>query len=367
MSGGVRQYTCAQLMQQRLSPHMVLRSFEAQYGLPIALAQEKFFDLLQKTIQFSPPRGWLKAITKEVVELIENSGESCIDELVDLAIRSSCHKPADDTGEAEHAIYHVNNRDIVIRRMRLHNEVGTKVWTAGMFLSELCVQNAQLFSNANVLELGAGVGITGLSLATNASPPKTVIISDFGLDTMSNMRYNVTVNNKIQLCESPGVSLLANELDWAKCYDYHKVKEALDVDPEEIDIILAADCVYSPDLCLALTSAIENLLRFSSAKCSKMSPPAPRICSNDCNIHPGFVKGYPFALIVSTLRNPDTFSIFLRALEESSLVCADVSQWASENTDFGASFIPIYESHTDVVLVHCLQYIPSEIRKEEFK
>lgn len=352
MYEGSGQHTCLKLLQQRFPKEAIIQAFEAEYGVGIPCAQEKFAALLNESLVFSPPPAWLKSLTKSIVDLIELSGESCMDELVELAMTSSreVRGSSEVAQQAEHAIYNVGANDIAIRKMRMHNEVGTKIWTAGMFLSEFCVQHSDMFKSANVVELGAGVGITGLTLAASESPPERIIMTDFSRDTMENLHYNVSINSE---AIDDLTAVTVKELEWTSCTHATAIQSFLDIDPSQIDVILAADCVYSPDLCLQLTCAVENLL------VSARGNGCDRRRADTTEIPPFVVTDYPFALIASTMRDPDTFDVFMKALEDSALTYTDVTSWAQEHTESGKFFVPVVGSHKDVVKLHCLQYVPS--------
>jgi predicted nicotinamide N-methyase len=355
-----RQYSCLALLQQRCSKDAIIERFFTEFGVEIPMAQEQFLHMLQASLEHSPPNAWLRTLTKAVVDLIERSGESCLDELVELAITSSLSTQSsaefDNSmidSKSGHDVYQLQTRKIAIRKMKMHNEVGTKIWTAGVFLSEFCAQNSYLFNNADVVELGAGVGITGLTLAANDSPPSRVIMTDFSDDTMENLNYNLALNAEDSTSSKKLAPITAKRLDWALCTDAETIQTSLEFDPRKIDVFLAADCVYSPDLCLLLVSALEAMLPIASA-----NRPAHHPSGYQPTYPPFLNEDYPFAIVASTVRDPDTFSLFLKTLEDSFLTCTEITKWAYECTDVGAFFIPNYESHTDEVVVHCLQCIP---------
>mmetsp|Transcript_39607 Transcript_39607/g.69559 ORF Transcript_39607/g.69559 Transcript_39607/m.69559 type:complete len:263 (+) Transcript_39607:100-888(+) len=90
-----------------------------------------------------------------------------------------------------------NKTDDDILRIRTyphHNDVGVaKVWEAGACLAEYLIDNPQCVSDRNVVELGSGVGLTGL-IAAGVSKAKSVHMTDYTEVCLENLAYNVDEN-----------------------------------------------------------------------------------------------------------------------------------------------------------------------------
>lgn len=81
---------------------------------------------------------------------------------------------------------------VLIRTYPHHNDVGVaKVWEAGACLAEYLMHNPQLIQGKHVVELGAGVGLTGLVVAIEA---KSVHMTDYSEVILDNLAYNVCDN-----------------------------------------------------------------------------------------------------------------------------------------------------------------------------
>lgn len=75
-----------------------------------------------------------------------------------------------------------------------HNDVGVaKVWEAGAALAEYIIHNRNIVG-LRVVELGAGVGMTGLVAA--AFGTKSMHMTDYTESTLDNMAYNILSNKK---------------------------------------------------------------------------------------------------------------------------------------------------------------------------
>eukprot|EP01032_Pedospumella_encystans_P012386 gene12386-14335_t len=125
---------------------------------------------------------------------------------------------------------------VPIKVIQSHNQVGTKVWGAGVFLGELLQYKTNLLAGQIVLELGAGVGITGLLLGraipANEQPAK-VIMTDFHHEVVDLLAHNVDINAS---AEDPCI-LEADLLDWSTVTssDYLRYNAR---------IMIVADCTY---------------------------------------------------------------------------------------------------------------------------
>ena len=92
-----------------------------------------------------------------------------------------------------------NNREdddiIQIRTYPHHNDVGVaKVWEAGACLAEYIIFNPHCVEDKNVVELGAGVGLTGL--IASAYKAKSVNMTDYTEVCLDNLSYNVDINEE---------------------------------------------------------------------------------------------------------------------------------------------------------------------------
>ena len=157
--------SCQMLLEQRANSDIIIERFESETRGPLHQNQELFLSMLRQAIEFHPPSAWIKNILKKVVNSIESARDSCCDELVEFLLqvnntnvgKNGFFGAASDLDpEPYFIIYSLPSGKVICRVMKLHNEVGTKVWGAGLFLSEICVNVPELFMNTSVLELGSG-------------------------------------------------------------------------------------------------------------------------------------------------------------------------------------------------------------------
>ena len=83
-----------------------------------------------------------------------------------------------------------------IRTYPHHNDVGiAKVWEAGACLAEYITSYPQYIEGKSILELGAGVGLTGL-IASGVAKAKSVHLTDYTEVCLDNLGYNVRENSE---------------------------------------------------------------------------------------------------------------------------------------------------------------------------
>ena len=104
--------------------------------------------------------------------------------------------PLIDTCQSNTSMNRINNDDqLRIRIYPNHNDVGVcKVWEAGAALAEYIISNPEIIRGRAVVELGAGVGMTGLVAA--AFGTKSVHMTDYTTSTLENLTYNITINEE---------------------------------------------------------------------------------------------------------------------------------------------------------------------------
>jgi protein-lysine N-methyltransferase EEF2KMT len=187
-------------------------------------SQEKFALLLKNIIKtphtvsgeyikFSPTDRYIrKVLSKFVAKVEENSCMIESDELVELMMEYQM-KPGvknDSMPDPNEWCYvsfqlpvcnnlamtrNTNYNDVVgIKVFPYHNDVGVrKVWEAGAALAEFFLVRPDLIKDKSVLELGAGVGLTGI-IISGLCEPKSVHLTDYTDATLINMEHNISVN-----------------------------------------------------------------------------------------------------------------------------------------------------------------------------
>nr|XP_046270286.1 protein-lysine N-methyltransferase EEF2KMT isoform X3 [Scatophagus argus] len=156
---------------------------------------------------------------------------------------------------------------------------GLVTWEAALYLAEWALDHQQAFAGRTVLELGSGVGLTGITICRSCSPSRFVF-SDCHPSVLQKLRKNVRLNG----LTSPAVSV--EELDWTAA-----TEEQL----SEIgaDVVIAADVVFDPDIAGSLVKLLSKILNRSS----------------------------PDVLVCSTVRNQETYGGFKQQLGGNQPPC----------------------------------------------
>lgn len=158
-----------------------------------------------------------------------------------------------------------------------HGTTGLSVWQASCDLANFLCRFLDL-SRTNVLELGAGCGLTGIAIARSFRNCD-VVLSDYDPRVLLQMKFNAEANMD-KGC-SP-ISVL--NLDWTS---FNATQ--LPVPP---DVIIAADVVYDCSILGALCDVLRSCLH--SSRNSR-------------------------AYVASTLRDPLTLSAFRNKIEASDM------------------------------------------------
>lgn len=176
-----------------------------------------------------------------------------------------------------------------------HNDVGVaKVWEAGACLAEYLMKHPDCVRGRRVIELGAGVGLTGFIAAVMGS--ESVHMTDYTDATLENLSYNISINNK--WLEDRGIDtniVSAGYLEWGEY-------AAQDFCSHSADVLIAADVVYTVE-CIADLVATVSVFLSSGGK-----------------------KNDRFALFATTYRNRNTFALFETELEKKRIMCNYKSQ-----------------------------------------
>ncbi|XP_036409408.1 protein-lysine N-methyltransferase EEF2KMT [Megalops cyprinoides] len=163
---------------------------------------------------------------------------------------------------------------------------GLVTWEAALCLAEWALDNLQVFSGRTVLELGSGVGLTGVAICRSCSP-RRYVFSDCHPSVLQRLHSNMQLNGLV-VADDPNVTVTVRELDWETVTE-DRLREL------GADTVIAADVVYDPAIISCLVGLLSKLLR----------------CA---------VQGtHPDIYISSTIRNPETYSCFKSELKNAGI------------------------------------------------
>jgi predicted nicotinamide N-methyase len=212
----------------------------------------------------------------EVHERILLETTNCLIKLAEDKSDSMCFMSFEQT----------NGLDFVVLKAipdsQLGNTIGLKSWPASFILADFLAENhSEFLAGKRILELGSGCGLVGSMIAKFFNDIESLIVSDFEEIVISNLEYNVKLNanprnqSKIKVME----------IDWFKSLENPQYLSYL-----EIDVIIASDVIYSPDLVIPFLSVLNSLCQQSQKQ----------------------------IVIANALRNPETFELFMSNLQKFS-------------------------------------------------
>ncbi|XP_051244606.1 protein-lysine N-methyltransferase EEF2KMT isoform X4 [Dicentrarchus labrax] len=212
-------------------------------------------------------------------ELIRREAADCdpLDELYDALAEVV---GAEDTTEC-YKSYLLPSGDAVslLENVALISEgtTGLVTWEAALYLAEWALDHRQVFSGRTVLELGSGVGLSGITICRSCSP-RRFVFSDCHPRVLQTLRSNVELNG----LTPPSVGV--EEVDWTAASEEQLERIGADV-------VIAADVVYDPDVAGSLVKLLSRILRCSS----------------------------PEVFVCSTVRNQETYGGFKQQLDKEGI------------------------------------------------
>ncbi|POM68586.1 Hypothetical protein PHPALM_15241 [Phytophthora palmivora] len=249
--------------------------------------------------EFAPQRKYTYRFLKTFVDEIEAVHADVEDGLVEALMEFVLNaKLIDDSLNAEsmhHVSYTVPTTDssvvVTCRVASVFNDVGLKLWEAGWLLAEYVIAHESEFRGRKMLELGAGVGFTGMVLACVCRSSR-IVLTDYAPNVMQNLRYNVEINSSKFICP-----VEVQTLDW-------ETWQPTDHDDERPDVLLAGDCVYDVAAFPPMMHVLQSFLGSDQGNTSQHQ----RI-----------------AIFAATIRNQKTFQSFLDQLAAHHIDYVDIT------------------------------------------
>ncbi|XP_045766743.1 methyltransferase-like protein 22 isoform X2 [Maniola jurtina] len=135
--------------------------------------------------------------------------------------------------------------------------VGLQVWRGALLLGDLLIHLGQTgtLNGKNILELGAGTGLTSFVAAMYA---KKVVCTDIDLGGILELiKLNAKYNSKLIKSQFKVMPLNFTNTEWSPTL-LNEIKRS--------DIIIAADVIYDDDVTAAFISTIQKILNTNPPK-----------------------------------------------------------------------------------------------------
>ncbi|NXE08814.1 EF2KT methyltransferase, partial [Lophotis ruficrista] len=298
--------------QRRFLAARQLRSFpwpELEQNLRAAPGPSLLVEILHQTllhplcVKYPPSTQYRRRFLTELIKKHESTAAEPLDELYDALAEllkeeesTRCYKNyLLPTGES----VTLSESAAIVSA----GTTGLVTWDAALHLAEWAMENPAVFTNRTVLELGSGIGFTGIAICKTCNP-KAYVFSDCHPGVLQQLAENIHLNGFVvepgtthSRAESHGregearnnhkPKVVVAELDWGSVTE----SQLLDLQP---DVVVAADVVYDPEIILALIGMLQKLSAFRDGK-----PPE--------------------VYIASTVRNPDTYRLFQAQLDKAGI------------------------------------------------
>ncbi|NWY73714.1 EF2KT methyltransferase, partial [Erithacus rubecula] len=205
---------------------------------------------------------------------------------------------------------------------------GLVTWEAALLLAHWALQNPAVFRDRTILELGSGIGFTGIAICKTCQP-RTFIFSDCHPRVLRQLGENIRLNGFIPEPDPCSIQpeCQGQELEGDNCQNTKVIVAELDwgsVTQEQLlalraDVVIAADVVYDPEIILALTGMLQKL---STCRADRRAPEV---------------------FIASTVRNPDTYQLFQAELDKAGI------RWQMIPAQSSCNFL--YDVQPDVTIL----------------
>uniref|UniRef100_A0A1B6DGU6 FAM86 N-terminal domain-containing protein n=1 Tax=Clastoptera arizonana TaxID=38151 RepID=A0A1B6DGU6_9HEMI len=167
-----------------------------------------------------------------------------------------------------------------------HGTTGLCCWQGAIALAEWCLLNKDLVKGKHILELGAGVGLTGIAV-TKSCIPASYTFSDYHTAVLQVLEENVEINSG---SKKEGGYFIGNTPIEVIKLNWEEIGETYTNFLHQPNLILAADVIYDDTLFLPLILTLKYFLLSA------------------CEVQ---------AVIACTVRDPNTIQRFINQLDEN--------------------------------------------------
>uniref|UniRef100_A0A1B6KLR7 FAM86 N-terminal domain-containing protein n=1 Tax=Graphocephala atropunctata TaxID=36148 RepID=A0A1B6KLR7_9HEMI len=226
-----------------------------------------------------------RVFLKKLISQLEACGEEVSDDLYKNYIEKL--SSSRELQECHYRHFRIDGKGYITlqesTRFVTDGTTGLQTWEGGLALAEWCLQHSSEIVGKRVVELGCGLGLTGLAVSTTCRP-LSYTLTDCHPSVLSALSHNLQLNQSLLA----GIDVTTRLLDWEDSGAFGL--------PNSVDLVLAADVVYDERLFPALVNTLHHFL------CDK---PAR-------------------AVLACTERNRDTLTTFLQYLAAKGLVADEL-------------------------------------------
>jgi predicted nicotinamide N-methyase len=151
----------------------------------------------------------------------------------------------------------IKNADSPFGETAIDDTTGLGIWSASIVMARWMAQKSLLgrFDNKSVLELGAGCGVPGLTVALYSNA-KSVYVTDLNPSTIRNLKHNIEINANRSVTTSGAGDWLervhASSIDWDNDSTWPG---------DKMDFIIGSDLIYQQSIVPLLKKVVSGLLK----------------------------------------------------------------------------------------------------------
>ncbi|XP_006658031.1 protein N-terminal and lysine N-methyltransferase efm7 [Oryza brachyantha] len=135
---------------------------------------------------------------------------------------------------------------------------GQLVWPGAVLMNTYLSEHPETVKDHSVIELGSGVGITGILCSRFC---KEVVLTDHNDEVLEIIKKNI----EMQSCSGNDNSVLtAEKLEWG---NHAHISNIIEKHPAGFDLVLGADICFQQSSISCLFDTVERLLRIQAGKC----------------------------------------------------------------------------------------------------
>ncbi|XP_052183887.1 uncharacterized protein LOC127795913 isoform X1 [Diospyros lotus] len=126
---------------------------------------------------------------------------------------------------------------------------GQLVWPGAKLLNNYISQTPEMLRGCSVIELGSGVGVTGILCSKFCHD---VVLTDHNEEVLKILKKNIELHSS-----SESTGLIAEKLEWGNSHDLNQILER---HPEGFDLVLGADICFQQSSIPLLFDTVQQLL-----------------------------------------------------------------------------------------------------------
>ncbi|KAL1358057.1 hypothetical protein AAHE18_04G007400 [Arachis hypogaea] len=131
---------------------------------------------------------------------------------------------------------------------------GQLVWPGAMLLNDYLSKNVEMLRGCTAIELGSGVGITGILCSRFCHK---VVMTDHNEEVLKILNKNIELHSCSDNTSPSSRGLFANKLEWGNS---DQINDILQNHPGGFDLVLGADICFQQSSVPMLFNTVEQLL-----------------------------------------------------------------------------------------------------------